>query len=145
MNKFTKCMIGCLGATALTGASIGNAMAGGLVDTSLSAFNDADFTDSAKIDNPWWTLPAGSNFLYFAETDDGCAWNLVEVLEATTTAFEGDYADTNARIVLDREWEDEDCEYGDFAGVYENIEPEETTYDWYAQDKEKNIWYMGED
>ena len=118
-----------------------------MVESDLEAFNDADFTTfpSEDITNPWWTLPAGHNFLYFAEEGDECAWNLVEVLEMTTDAFEGDYAGTDARIILDREWIDEECEYENFADVWGNLDPDETTYDWYAQDAELNIWYMGED
>lgn len=131
-----------LTAVFLMGACGGQVLAGGLVDTSVAAFEEADFTDSEFITNPWWTLPAGNNWLYFAE--DECAWNLVEVLEATTSNFEEPY-DVDARIVLDREWVDEECEYDNFVDVYTNIDPEETTYDWYAQDTDLNIWYMGED
>jgi hypothetical protein len=32
-----------------------------------------------------------------------------------------------------------------FSDVWKNLPAEEVTYDWYAQDSEKNIWYMGED
>jgi hypothetical protein len=126
----------------------GNVMAGGLVDTSVDRFLAADFTNSEAITNPWWTLPAGSNFLYFAQDGEDCVWNLVEVEKATTSNFEGVYSGTKARIVLDRGWVDEGCEYGTapeaFSDVWKNLDPEEVTYDWYAQDSEKNIWYMGE-
>jgi hypothetical protein len=122
------------------------AIAGGLVESDLDAFLEATFDGtSANITNPWWTLPGGSNFLYFAEEDDECAWNLVEVLALTTDAFGGDYAGTSARVVLDREWADEECQYDDFADVWANLDPDEVTYDWYAQDTDQNIWYMGED
>ena len=124
----------------------GNVMAGGLVDTSVERFLAADFNDSQNITNPWWTLPAGSNFLYFAKEGDDCVWNLTEVLNATTSNFAGVYAGTNARIVLDRGWVDEGCESGlNFqAFIATGPEPEESTYDWYAQDSKMNIWYMGE-
>jgi hypothetical protein len=127
----------------------GKVMAGGLVDTSVERFTAADFTNSADITNPWWTLPAGHNFLYFAQDGEDCLWNPVEVLNATTNNFVGVYAGTDARIILDRGWVDEGCTYGAdpaaFSDVWQNIPPEEVTYDWYAQDSEKNIWYMGED
>jgi hypothetical protein len=127
----------------------GKAMAGGLVDTSIERFTAADFTNSSDITNPWWTLPAGHNFLYFAQDGEDCLWNPVEVLNATTSNFEGDYSGTNARIILDRGWVDEGCTYGTdpaaFSDVWHNLPAEEVTYDWYAQDSEKNIWYMGED
>lgn len=123
-----------------------DAMAGGLVDTSVERFTSTGFTNPTIIDNPWWTLPAGANFLYFAEDGDDCAWNLLEV-QGTTGGFLGAYSGVEARIVLDRGWVDVDCVYGDdFASfMASNPEPEEVTYDWYSQDDEKNIWYMGED
>jgi hypothetical protein len=125
----------------------GNVTAGGLVDTSVERFEAADFTDSENITNSWWTLPAGHNFLYFAQDGDDCVWNLTEVLNATTDNFEGVYAGTNARIVLDRGWVDEGCTYGTDPAAFsdvQNLPFEEATYDWYAQDSEGNIWYMGE-
>jgi hypothetical protein len=122
------------------------AWAGGTVDSSLEAFLAADFETepSDEITNPWWTLTAGENFLYFAESDGECEWNLVEVLEMSTDNFGGDYAGTDARVVLDREWVDEECEFDDFADVVAEGEVGEVTYDWYAQDLARNIWYMGE-
>jgi len=129
----------------VTGA---NVIAGGLVDTSVERFLAADFSDSEYITNSWWTLPSGHNFLYFAEDGDDCVWNLTEILHDTTNNFAGVYAGTEARVILDREWVDEDCIYGTdpaaFSDVWTNIDPEEVTYDWYAQDSEMNIWYMGE-
>jgi hypothetical protein len=124
-------------------------MAGGLVDTSTERFMAADFTGSEFITNPWWTLTEGRNFLYFAEDGDDCVWNLQEVLGTTDDLggdFEGPYAGTNARIILDRGWVDEDCEYGDDFQTFIASGPdaEEVTYDWYSQDTELNIWYMGE-
>ena len=57
-------------------------------------------------------------------------------------------AGTEARVVLDREWVDEDCIYGTdpaaFSDVWANIDPEEVTYDWYAQDMDGNVWYFGQ-
>ena len=121
------------------------ARAGGLVDTSTERFLAADFTDSEQITNTWWTLTEGSNFLYFAQDGDDCVWNLVEVLGETGPTFFGDYAGTNARIVLDRGWVDEDCEFGDDFQAFIDSDPEaeEVTYDWYAQDGDANIWYLG--
>jgi hypothetical protein len=123
------------------------ARAAGLIDTGLEAFLAADFTShpSDAITNPWWTMAPGTNALYFAEEEGECAWNLVEVLALTTDHFAADYAGTDARVILDREWKDEDCRYDAFAEVWANLGPEETTYDWYAQDADQNIWYLGED
>jgi hypothetical protein len=52
--------------------------------------------------------------------------------------FNGDYAGLTARVVLDREWLDEDCDGGRDVLL-------ESTFDWYAQDDSGNIWYVGED
>jgi hypothetical protein len=146
LNSYMTCFVAMLFLSIMGG----NVMAGGLVDTSVERFLAADFTTapSANITNPWWTLPAGHNFLYFAQEGEDCIWNLTEVLNNTTSSFAGVYAGTNARIVLDRGWVDEGCTYGTdptaFPDVWNNLLPEEITYDWYAQDSEKNIWYLGE-
>ena len=139
---------GCLALVALLFLTVsgGDVMAGGLVDTSVERFQAADFTNSAEITNPWWTLTAGRNFLYFADDGGDCVWNLTQVLNSTTDNFVAAYAGTHARVVLDREWVDEGCVFGlDFqAFMATNPDFEEVTYDWYAQDTEMNIWYMGE-
>jgi len=147
---FSRFCMTFLVAMAVLIVSGGNVMAGGLVDTSVERFMAADFTNSENITNPWWTLPAGTNFLYFAEDGEDCLWNLIEVM-GTTSDLGGDffdaYAGTNARIVLDRGWVDEGCIYGADPGAFsdvQNLPAEEVTYDWYAQDSEMNIWYMGE-
>jgi len=123
-----------------------NVTAGGLVDTGVERSLAADFTNSEDITNRWWTLTAETNFLYFAQDDEDCVWNLTEVLNSTTSAFAGAYAGTNARTVLDRGWVDPGCANGlNFqAFIATNPAPEESTYDWYAQDSEGNIWYLGE-
>lgn len=151
MNKCRKSILGLISIAMLAWLGAGNIMAGELIDTSEAAFEEAfdGAVVTADITNPWWTLPAGSSFLYFAETEDGCGWNLLEVLSATTDNFNAPY-DVDARIVLDREWEDEECEFETWQDVLaaidaEELEAEEVTYDWYAQDKYMNIWYMGED
>src|SRR5215813_5676130 len=88
----------------LLSAMAGHVRAGGLVDTSVERFLAADFPNSANITNPWWTLPAGHNFLYFAQDGEDCLWNPVEMLNETTNNFQGVYAGTNARVSLDRGW-----------------------------------------
>jgi len=146
MKNLRKGLIAMLILTLLLLVSGNSAFAGGEVDTSPERFDSADFTNSEFITNHWWTLPAGDNFLYFAEGEDGCEWNLVQVLAATTSNFVGPiYGGTSARIILDRAWLDEECVYDNFTDAYSNLDTEETTYDWYAQDSEENIWYMGED
>lgn len=138
----------------------GVSFAGGQVNTDFSAFEAAEFEDSELITNPWWTLNEGFKTLYYAEEEDECIWNLVEdagVLEEQFdfTPVNEDQTDVykmDIRVVLDREWVDErdDCDEFDFDEVWTAVEDEgvsldEITYDWYAQDTQGNIWYMGED
>ena len=147
MKKTRFGLFGILGIAALLALGNGVAVAGGQVDTGADRFAAADFdsVQSEDITNPWWTLTADQNWLYFSESEDGCEWNLVQALPATTHAFGGIYAGVDARVVLDRAWLDEECTYENFADAWANVPVEEQTYDWYAQDADENIWYMGED
>jgi hypothetical protein len=149
MKQLLNSSLTCFVALLLLIATAGNVMAAGLVDTSVARFTAADFTNSANITNPWWTLPEGHNFLYFAQEGEDCLWNPVEMLNETTNNFQGVYAGINARVSLDRGWVDQGCQYGTdpaaFFDVWNNLPAAELSYDWYAQDGEKNIWYMGED
>ena len=80
----------------------------------------ADFT--AEIDNPYWPMRPGSRWVY-REGDQ----RVVVTVTAETRQIIG----IDARVVHDV--------------VTENGELVEDTYDWYAQDGEGNIWYLGED
>jgi hypothetical protein len=147
MKRFELQLLGVL-VVSLVAFTARPVTAGGLIDTGPEVFLAETFSNPADISNPWWTLPADHNFLYFAEDGDDCVWNLVEIdKDSTGPAFFGDYAGTDAAISLDREWVDEDCVYGDDFQTFMASGPdaEEVTYDWYAQDDDQNIWYMGED
>jgi hypothetical protein len=86
----------------------------------------ADFT--TRIDNPYWPMTPGSVWVY-RETDAEGARMRVEV---TVTARTKRVANgVEARVVHDL--------------VTEKGQPVENTYDWYAQDTDGNLWYMGED
>jgi hypothetical protein len=138
----------------LTGLGSEHVLAGGLVDTGYEVFSAAGFTAPEMITNPWWSVAPGSKTLYYAESDDECVWTLTEDAGVLLNGFSGDdfsgdYAMTSYRAVLDRSWVDdsEDCDQHSFQEVWDDlgIPAEETTYDWYAQDDEQNVWYMGED
>ena len=128
-------------ATFLLFAVGGHAVAGGLYERD---FADADFSNSTTIDNPFWPLVPGAQFIYFAETEDGCEWNLVTVTEYTYEIL-----GVETVVVEDMEWldDDEDCadRMDDYPGGFPYGDLTEETDDWYAQDELKNIWYMGED
>jgi hypothetical protein len=126
--------------------SVGEVTAGGLVDTN---FDKNDFnTDSDLITNLWWPLIADTNFLYYAETEDGCVWNLVEALDEVKSDFVSPYDTIEARVVLDRAWESEEDEVCEDFALVSDDDLVELTFDWYAQDKPAiggNIWYFGEE
>lgn len=86
----------------------------------------AEFT--TKIDNPYLPFAVGSRWVY-AETADGEPDQrvVVEVTDKTKTIANG----VEAVVVRDT--------------VTEGGELVELTDDWYAQDSEGNVWYLGED
>lgn len=101
---------------------------------------DADnFTNPTLITNAYWPLIPGSVFVYYAEGEDGCEVSRTTVLASTKDDFQGDYSenDFEALEVSDQEWLSEECD-GEYALI-------EETVDWYAQDDDGNVWYLGED
>jgi hypothetical protein len=78
------------------------------------------------VDNPYWPLVPGTTWLYEAQTEDGLETIEVRVLDETKTV-----AGVACVVVRDT--------------VRLDGELIEDTYDWYAQDADGNVWYMGED
>jgi hypothetical protein len=83
-----------------------------------------DFEDT--IDNPFFPLRPGTTFRYEGMKDGEPAADRVEVTRQTKTIL-----GVSAVVVLDL--------------ASAGGDPEEKTYDWYAQDKKGNVWYLGED
>ncbi len=81
--------------------------------------------ESATIAHAYLPLVPGTTWTYTAETEDGIETTVVEVLDETRTV-----AGVECRVVWDRVFLD---------GVLV-----EDTWDWFAQDDEGNIWYLGE-
>jgi hypothetical protein len=81
----------------------------------------AEFT--TEIDNSYWPMKPGSRWVY----REGEARVVVTVTDQTKEIANG----ITARVVHDV--------------VSEGGDPVEVTDDWYAQDSEGNIWYLGED
>ena len=78
-----------------------------------------------KIENPFLPFTVGSTYTYTSETDEGTERTEVEVLSETKVIM-----GITCTVVKDK--------------VYLNDEIVEDTRDWYAQDKDGNVWYFGE-
>jgi hypothetical protein len=83
----------------------------------------ADFT--TDIDNPYLPLVPGSRWVY-REREGGATIRVVITVTNETKQIEG----ITARVIRDT--------------ATENGELVEDTRDWYAQDADGNVWYMGE-
>jgi hypothetical protein len=94
--------------------------------SSTSELDPADFT--TDIDNPWWPMKPGSRWVYHEFDSEGANQKVVvTVTDRTKRIANG----IEARVVHDV--------------VAENGKFVEVTDDWYAQDQDGNIWYLGED
>jgi len=89
-----------------------------------SVINPDDFVE--VIDNPYFPLTPGTTFVYEGESEGEPIRDEVYVTNETRTVM-----GVKTIVVRDREFED-----GELA---------EETFDWYAQDKDGNVWYFGED
>ncbi len=85
----------------------------------------ADFT--AKVDNAYFPLVVGTRWVYEAKTEDGLERIVVQVTDKKKKVALG----IDTTVVRDT--------------VSLDGEVIEDTYDWYAQDADGNVWYMGED
>ncbi|MFP5254767.1 MAG: hypothetical protein ACLGI8_02840 [Acidimicrobiia bacterium] len=84
----------------------------------------ADFVEG--VDNPFLPLVPGTRWVYEGESDGEHERIEVEVTDQTRTVM-----GITAVVVRDT--------------VYVDGELAEDTYDWFAQDREGNVWYLGED
>jgi hypothetical protein len=85
-----------------------------------------DFT--TKIDNRYWPMVPGTRWTYRETDQEGAEMQVVVTVSNQTKEIANG---VTARVVRDT--------------VTEDGERVEDTFDWYAQDREGNIWYMGED
>jgi len=113
----------------LTGALLGACNSGGGINwpepIPLPQLQASDF-NGGPIDNPYFPLPVGRIWTYEAMTEDGLETTVVEVT-------------TDTKVILGVT-----C-----VVVHDTVSVEgevvEDTYDWFAQDMDGNVWYMGED
>jgi hypothetical protein len=81
---------------------------------------------TTAIDNPYFPLPVGRKLVYRGVKDGRSQTDVVTVTKRTKTVAEG----ITARVVSDI--------------ATHNGKLLEKTEDWYAQDKQGNVWYVGE-
>jgi hypothetical protein len=116
------------GSSQSTGTSVG---ATGAASPPLPQGNEQVTLDPAEftteIDNPYWPMKVGNRWVY-RETD---AEGTVTRVEVTVTDETKTIMGIDSVVVHDI--------------VTEAGEVKEDTLDWYAQDADGNIWYMGED
>jgi hypothetical protein len=83
---------------------------------------------STEIDNPWWPMPPGRRWTYREVDEEGNRLSVVVTVTSETRAIANG---VTAAVVRDT--------------VTEDGELLEDTFDWYAQDQDGNVWYLGED
>jgi hypothetical protein len=121
-----------LTATALAAAGCGSAIAqlGGAAQQLPSSALPPPLPpagDFARIvDNPWFPLKPGTVLTFKGEDGGITATDVFRVTRRTKRIL-----GIRATVVDDR--------------VYENGRPAERTHDYYAQDRQGNVWYLGED
>ena len=114
--------VGAVVGTIAAGAWVANARASG--SSYEPVLDPANFV--AVIDNPYYPLPVGRTLVYEGIKDGQSQVDTVTVTDQTKV-IEG----ITARMVSDVSTHD-----GTLL---------EKTFDWYAQDKQGNVWYLGED
>ena len=124
---FRKLMTGSAGAAvavaAIAALWASNAVAA-VATTSAPVFDPNNFV--AVIDNPYFPLPVGRTLVYSGVKDGQTQRDTVTVTNQTKVIL-----GVTARVVSD-------IAHHDGAIL-------ERTSDWYAQDKQGNVWYLGED
>jgi hypothetical protein len=101
------------------------AFAGGKSRTNGIEFDPDNFGNSLDIDKQYFPLVPGTTFTYKGETDGEPTKDVFKVTDQTKEIL-----GVTARVVHDT--------------AYENGEKIEVTDDWFAQDDDGNVWYMGE-
>jgi hypothetical protein len=122
---------GCSGAVTATASETTEAVSDGVgVDLPQGdepvELDPADFT--SEIDNPYWPMTPGTRWTYRETDEEGNELQVVVIVTSETKRIANDIT---ARVVRDT--------------VTEDGQLVEDTLDWYAQDAQGNIWYLGED
>ena len=123
---FRKLLTGSIGAALAVAAiaAVWASSASAAGQTNAPVFDPNNFV--AVIDNPYYPLPVGRTLVYSGIKDGQTQRDTVTITSQTkvilgvTATVVSDIADHNGTIL-------------------------EKTSDWYAQDKQGNVWYLGED
>jgi hypothetical protein len=126
MNRSTFVSAAIAGAFVALGAGCGSSTTSALPQgAEPSKLDPTDFTTA--IDNPYWPMAPGDRLIYRETGDEGAERRVVVTVTPDTKTIMG----IAARVVHDI--------------VTENGSVIEDTFDWYAQDADGNLWYLGED
>jgi Ca2+-binding RTX toxin-like protein len=97
----------------------------------LPNFSTATFEPGAKVDNPYFPLTPGTQTTFAARTIDEETGEVTRQDQKTLVTYNNKtILGVNAVTVQDTAWE--------------NGNVKENTLDWYAQDTQGNVWYLGE-
>ncbi|MCG3131212.1 MAG: hypothetical protein FLDDKLPJ_01990 [Phycisphaerae bacterium] len=110
----------------VAGCTSSNPLPAGDVPDTVPDFASASFRNPTQIDNPYLSFPVGATWTYAVETGEGAERIVVEVLDKTRVVN-----GVACRVVRDR--------------VFLDDVLLEDTHDWFAQDDDGNVWYMGEE
>ncbi|MHC4697839.1 MAG: hypothetical protein ACYTFA_13995 [Planctomycetota bacterium] len=122
LTLFLATGVGC----ALLSTGGGGSGGANQVPDTVPDFDAASFTNPTLIDNTFFPQLPGTTHTYEAETDEGTERIVVEVLDDTREVM-----GVTCRVVRDR--------------VFVDDLLIEDTHDWYAQDDDGNVWYVGEE
>ena len=100
------------------------ALAAGPADAGNPTFDPDNFVK--RVDNPWFPLRVGTTFRYRGEKDGKAGKEVMTVTSKTKTIL-----GVHATVVHDRVFTEGE-------GLTED------TLDWYGQDRQGNVWYLGE-
>jgi hypothetical protein len=115
-------VVGCASATSSVPTSAPTSQASG--ESCNPTIDPASFVTT--VDNPYFPLAPDTTFLHQGETEHGAERNQVVVARETKQIL-----GVTCVVVKDRVWLNDDLV--------------EETINWYAQDKDGNVWYFGED
>jgi hypothetical protein len=147
----TKRMMQLAATIVAVAATGGSAYAGGLLALDFADADFSGFSATYLINNPYWPLNADGQprtFTYIGDAEDECVINQVaykgNTYTLTTADVSSPYYMFTALEIEDTEWVFEDPAVCDLSLLPHDAAIKELTFDWYAQDGQLNVWYLGE-